>query len=110
MDWYWILYWCGFPIAYGLAVWAMGTEAANTKRKLQRLRAKQDASVTHGWDIHNTETTYFWNLAGILFLPPLVALLWPGFVVLGLCAATVMSIGWLLDAAVSAFMEDSPNE
>jgi len=101
MDWYWILYWVGYPVSFLSWTYAMAEQAADAKRELEWRRERE---------MYSSEFDYYSSLWALALAPIFASFLWPAVLAFALVVAFIASIGWLLDSAVSAFMKDSPNE
>ena len=97
MAWYWILYWVGYPISFVIWVVFLFGESANKKQILEHARERD-------WTTDSDELDYYRSLWGLALGPIAASFVWPAFIVFVVVVALIMSIGWLLDKAVSSAM------
>ena len=103
MAWYWILYWAGYLISFVIWVVAMAGGSADKKQTLEHAREKD-------WSTDYAEVDYYSSLWALALAPIVASFVWPAMAAFVLVAVFIMSIGWLLDKAVTATIKEPTND
>ena len=114
MEWYWIVYWAGYPISWVALIVYFGGDSVEKRKVAYENRAKAVVAEWNDWTVHResneAEIDYYKSLFSLVLGPFFFSLFWPAVAVFAPVVAAIAIIGWGLDAVLSLFIKAPKTE